>query len=92
MKDPEENTQNTEDQNPIKSDPTGGGRNSNDNFNDDSVDDYGIDYSKPGAEEDLEYRITVKGGRGPKGGDRNPNDDFADNPERKAGEEDKYKA
>lgn len=92
MEEPEDKSQNTEDNNPIKSDPTGGGRNSNDNFNDDAVDDYGIDYSKPGAEEDLEYRITVKGGRGPKGGDRNPNDDFSDNPERKADEEDEYKA
>jgi len=64
------------------------GRNSNDDFNDDKVDDYGIDYSKPGAEQDLEDRITVKGGRGPKGGKRNANDNFED----EGDEADEYKA
>lgn len=74
----------------LKSDPTSAGRNATDNFNDEKVDDYGIDYSKPGAEEDLEYRISAKGGRGPKGGKRNPNDNFDDDPENK--NEDNYKA
>ena len=92
MENPDKNTTqpDNEDTNPIKSDPTSGGRNSNDNFNDDKVDDYGIDYSKPGAEEDLEYRISVKGGRGPKGGKRNPNDNFDDDPDNT--NEDDYKA
>ncbi|WP_439558719.1 hypothetical protein [Dyadobacter sp.] len=62
----------------LKNDPTSGGRNATDNFNEDQVDDYGIDYSKPGAEEELEERITVKGGRGANSGDRNPNDEFDD--------------
>lgn len=59
-----------------KNDPTAAGRNANDNFNDEQVDDYGIDYSKPDAEEELETRITNKGGRGANSGDRNPNDNF----------------
>ncbi|WP_157488026.1 hypothetical protein [Dyadobacter crusticola] len=62
----------------LKNDPTSGGRNGTDNFNDDEVDDYGIDYSAPDAEEQLEARITNKGGRGPNSGDRNPNDEYDD--------------
>lgn len=53
------------------------GRNANDNFNEGEVDDYGIDESKPDAEEELEERDEVKGGAGPQSGDRNRNDDFA---------------
>jgi hypothetical protein len=60
----------------MKNDPTSSGRNATDNFNDDQIDDYGIDYSKPDAEEQLETRITNKGGRGANTGDRNPNDEF----------------
>ena len=86
-----ENSEELENKNKLeKPDPTDGGRNSNDDFNTDKVDDYGIDYSKPGAEEDLQYRITVKGGRGPKGGARNPNDDFDNDPDNTS--EDDYKA
>lgn len=73
----------------LKSDPTSGGRNSTDNFNDDAVDDYGIDYSKPDAEEELEYRQSVKGGRGPETGKRNRNDDFEDS---ETEHDDDYKA
>ena len=76
--------------NVLKSDPTSGGRNATDNFNDEKVDDYGIDYSKPGAEEELEHRMSVKGGRGPQSGKRNSNDNFEDDPENK--DEDDYKA
>ena len=76
-----ENQDNSKEKEVKEKDPTSGGRNSTDNFNDDQVDDYGIDYSKPGAEEDLEYRQTVKGGRGPKGGARNANDNFDEDPD-----------
>lgn len=70
---------------------TAKGRNSTDNFNDDSVDDYGIDYSKPGAEEELEARQSIKGGRGANGFERNRNDDFEDSGDEKS-EEENYKA
>ena len=54
------------------------GRNANDDFNEGEVDDYGIDESKPDAEEKLEERDAIKGGTGAQGGDRNRNDDFAE--------------
>ncbi len=54
------------------------GRNANDDFNEGEVDDYGIDESKPDAEEKLEERDEVKGGAGAQSGDRNRNDDFAE--------------
>jgi hypothetical protein len=57
----------------LRKDPTSAGRNANDNFNEDQVDDYGIDYSKPDAEEQLEERITDKGGRGANSGDISSN-------------------
>jgi hypothetical protein len=85
-----ENQDNEQENKDFKPGSTSQGRNSTDNFNDDQVDDYGIDYSKPGAEEELEYRQTVKGGRGPKGGARNPNDNFDEDPENT--NEDAYKA
>lgn len=73
---PNEREQETAKKEVLKNDPTSGGRNATDNFNDEQVDDYGIDYTKPGAEEELEARITNKGGRGSNSGDRNPNDEF----------------
>ena len=54
------------------------GRNSNDNFNEAEVDDYGIDESQPNADEKLEERDKVKGGAGAQSGERNRNDDFAE--------------
>jgi len=44
-------------------------RNSNDNFNDEQVDDYGIDKSAPDADEQLRRRNAVKSGI-PTGGDQ----------------------
>lgn len=54
------------------------GRNANDDFNEGKVDDYGIDESKPDAEEKLEERDEIKGGTGSQSGKRNRNDDFAE--------------
>jgi len=73
---PKEDEQKNAKEEALKNDPTSGGRNATDNFNDEQVDDYGIDYTKPGAEEELEARITDKGGRGSNSGERNPNDEF----------------
>ena len=56
-------------------------RNANDNFNDDQIDDYGIDYSKPGAEEELQERVEIKGGTGSHGKERNRNYDFKEEDE-----------
>jgi len=86
-----ENEDNKTEQNQEEHTSTAKGRNATDNFNDDSVDDYGIDYSKPGAEEELEARQSIKGGRGASGFERNRNDDFED-PEDEKAEEDNYKA
>jgi hypothetical protein len=60
----------------VKKSPAAKGRNATDNFNEDQTDDYGIDYSKPGAEEELQAREEIKGGTGQRGKDRNPNDNF----------------
>ncbi|MPR34979.1 hypothetical protein [Salmonirosea aquatica] len=54
------------------------GRNSNDDFNEGEVDDYGIDKSQPDADDELEERDILKGGAGTQSGDRNRNDDFAE--------------
>ncbi len=54
------------------------GRNANDDFNEGEVDDYGIDESKPSADEKLEERDEIKGGAGAQSGERNRNDDFAE--------------
>ena len=72
MKDQEKSKEKVEETAPAK------GRNATDNFNDDEVDDYGIDYSKPGAEEELQERVEIKGGTGAHGKERNRNDDFTE--------------
>ena len=54
------------------------GRNANDDFNEGKVDDYGIEESKPDADEKLEERDAIKGGEGSQSGNRNRNDDFAE--------------
>jgi len=48
-----------------------GGRNTNDNFNEGKVDDYGADSS-----EEIQERDEIKGGTGQHGKERNRNDDF----------------
>ena len=64
-----------ENKNP-QTNPGKAGRNANDDFNDEQVDDYGIDKNSADAEEELEEREAIKGGRGSQSGDRNRNDDF----------------
>lgn len=53
-------------------------RNSNDDFNEEPVDDYGVDMSKPGAAEEIQKRDDIKGGTGSRGEGRNANDNFAE--------------
>lgn len=60
------------------SDSTTQGRNANDNFNEEKVDDYGVDKNDSNAEEELEERSEIKGGTGSRGEGRNRNDDFAE--------------
>ncbi|KAA6439054.1 hypothetical protein FEM33_12265 [Dyadobacter flavalbus] len=86
-----QNDDNKTQQNEEETTPTAQGRNAVDNFNDDSVDDYGIDYSKPGAEEELEARQSIKGGRGIRGVERNRNDDYEDKEDEQA-EDENFKA
>ena len=69
----------TQDQNePVQDDAVkkalASGRNANDNFQEDTEDDYGIDGSD--ADQQLEERDAIKGGKGQHGAIRNRNDDF----------------
>ncbi len=57
-------------------DPKSAGRNANDDFNEEPVDDYGVDMSQPGADEELQKRADIKSGVGPAAGERNSNDNF----------------
>ncbi|GHB54462.1 hypothetical protein [Persicitalea jodogahamensis] len=54
------------------------GRNSNDDFNEGAVDDYGVDKTQPGAAEEIQKRSDIKSGTGTQGAKRNPNDNFAE--------------
>jgi hypothetical protein len=56
--------------------PDTAGRNANDDFNNEQVDDYGVDKDSADAEKELEEREAIKSGRGSQSGDRNRNDDF----------------
>ncbi|QRR00638.1 hypothetical protein [Dyadobacter sandarakinus] len=72
----EENSKTDEVKDPAVREALARGRNANDNFQDGSTDDYGIDKSSPEAQDELEEREQVKGGRGQHGTGRNRNDDF----------------
>ncbi len=54
------------------------GRNSNDDFNDDAVDDYGVDKTQPDAAEEIQKRSDIKSGTGTQGAEQNSNDNFAE--------------
>jgi hypothetical protein len=78
-------TQNQKDPAPVKDEAVkkalASGRNANDNFQQDTEDDFGIDKSAPDADQELEERDEIKGGKGHKGTTRNRNDDFDAEPQ-----------